>query len=198
MTAVHAEATATTQQSNSFQILTCLFDRPLRTDARGGCFLPTSCACVFASVPPLQYFRSRTSTSALIFSTPLQCIIFSAPLQSLHSSASARMPLVSTRLTVCKRIFFISTCNSFIYANQRHADSYELSSRNHSTAVITSLEPQLNSCEHLCLLSHIFRYLPDFPIFASFHPFTDCPDTRPVCKAVVYITRCLSVYCACR
>ena len=54
VTAVHAEATATTQQSNSFQILTCLFDRPLRTDARGGCFLPTSCACVSAAVPHLQ------------------------------------------------------------------------------------------------------------------------------------------------
>lgn len=144
VTAVPVEATVTTQQSSFCNTYSFVFDRPLQSDDRGGCFLPSSCACVFASVPPLQYFRSRTSTSALIFSTPLQCIIFSAPLQSLHSSASARMPLVSARLIVCNRIFFISACNSFIYANQRPTDSYELSSRNHSTAVITSFEPQLN------------------------------------------------------
>ena len=177
MTAVPAEATATTQQSNSFQILTCLFDRPLRTDARGGCFFPPP-----VHVSPLQCLRSSASVPV-------------SPLQYLISNASARMPLVSTR-PVCKRIFFISTCNSFTYANQCPTDSNKLFPRNHSTAVITSLEPQLNSCELLCLLSHIFRYLPDFPIFAFFPHFTDCPDTRPVCKAVICITRCLSVYCA--
>ena len=75
------------------------------------------------------------------------------------------------RLTVCKRIFFISACNSSIYANQRPTDSYELFSRNHSTAVITSLEPQLTPVNYcICyptffVICLIFPYLRSFPFY---------------------------------
>lgn len=136
MTAADAEPTATTQQSNSFQILTCLTD------------------------------RSGLMSGAVVFSHLLcMCLRFSVSSPALHSSAFARKPLVSMRLTVCKRIFFISACNSFIYENQLSTDSYELFSRNHSTAVITSLEPQLNPgvCYFIIFVIYlIFLYLRPF------------------------------------
>ena len=79
---------------------------------------------VSAPVPPLQCLRSSVS----------------APVPHLQCLCSNGMPLLSTR-PVCKRIFFISVCDSFIYANQHPTDSYKLFSRNHSTAVMAPLGP---------------------------------------------------------
>ena len=139
-------------------------------------FFHLLCMClrfsVSVPVPPLQCLRSSVSVPV-------------SPLQYLISSASARMECLFSPHAQSVSAFSSYLCVIHLFTQistlQTHTNFFPGTTPQLSWPPLSPVEPR-------CLLFHNFCHLPYFLIFTPFLPFTDCPDTRQVCKADICIT----------